>query len=35
MKKLSTFIAEEKNLHMEHIEDLILNNGVAGAKQIF
>jgi hypothetical protein len=35
MKKLSTFIVEEKNLHMEHIEDLILNNGVAGAKQIF
>ena len=35
MKKLSTFIAEEKNLHMEHIEDLILNDGVAGAKQIF
>jgi hypothetical protein len=35
MKKLSTFIAEEKNLHMEHIEDLILNDGVTGAKQIF
>lgn len=35
MKKLSTFIAEEKNVHMEHIEDLILNDGVAGAKQIF
>lgn len=35
MKKLTTFIAEEKNLHMEHIEDLILNSGVAGAKQIF
>jgi len=35
VKKLSTFIAEEKNLHMEHIEDLILNDGVAGAKQIF
>ena len=35
MKKLSAFIAEEKNLHMEHIEDLILNDGVAGAKQIF
>jgi hypothetical protein len=35
MKKLSTFITEEKNLHMEHIEDLILNDGVAGAKQIF
>jgi hypothetical protein len=35
MKRLSTFIAEEKNLHMEHIEDLILNDGVAGAKQIF
>jgi hypothetical protein len=35
VKKLSTFIAEEKNVHMEHIEDLILNDGVAGAKQIF
>jgi hypothetical protein len=35
MKKLSTFIAEEKNLHMEHIEDLILNDGIAGARQIF
>ena len=35
MKKLSTFITEEKNLHMEHLEDLILNDGVAGAKQIF
>jgi hypothetical protein len=35
MKKLSTLIAEEKNVHMEHIEDLILNNGVDGAKQIF
>jgi hypothetical protein len=35
MKKLSTFIAEEKNVHMEHIEDLILNDGVDGAKQIF
>jgi hypothetical protein len=35
MKKLSTFIAEEKNLHMEHIEDLILNDGITGARQIF
>ena len=35
MKRLSTFITEEKNLHMEHIEDLILNDGVHGAKQIF
>jgi hypothetical protein len=35
MKKLSTFITEEKNLHMEHIEDEILNNGVYGAQQIF
>ena len=35
MKKLSTFITEEKNLHMEHIEDLILNDGVDGARQIF
>lgn len=35
MKKLSTFITEEKNLHMEHLEDLILNDGVEGAQQIF
>jgi hypothetical protein len=35
MKSLSTFITESKNLHMEHLEDLILNNGVAGAQQIF
>jgi hypothetical protein len=35
VKKLSTFITEEKNLHMEHLEDLILNDGVEGAQQIF
>jgi hypothetical protein len=35
VKKLSTFITEEKNLHMEHLEDLVLNDGVEGAKQIF
>jgi hypothetical protein len=35
MKKLSTFITEEKNLHMEHLEDLVLNDGVEGAQQIF
>ena len=35
MKSFSSHLTEEKNLHMEHIEDLILNNGVAGAKQIF
>jgi hypothetical protein len=35
VKKLSTFITEEKNLHMEHIEDLIFNEGVYGAQQIF
>jgi hypothetical protein len=35
VKKLSTFITEEKNLHMEHLEDLVLNDGVEGAQQIF
>ena len=35
MKKFTSFITEEKNTHMEHIEDLILNGGVDGAKQIF
>lgn len=33
MKKFSTYLAEEKNVHMEHIEDLILNGGVDGTRQ--
>lgn len=35
MKKFTSYIIEEKNVHMEHIEDLILNNGVDGARQTF
>ena len=26
------FLAEAKNLHMEHLEDEIFNNGIEGAK---
>src|SRR5210317_1448851 len=33
MKKFSTFITEQKNTHMEHLEDAILNGGVDGARQ--
>ena len=33
MKKLSTYIAEQKNTHMEHIEDLVFNAGVDGTRQ--
>ncbi len=33
MKKFSTFLAEAKNTHMEHIEDNILNGGVDGARE--
>ena len=32
MQKLSTFIAEQKNTHMEHLEDMIFNDGVDGAR---
>ena len=32
MQKLSTFIAEQKNTHMEHIEDMIFNDCVDGAR---
>ena len=31
MKSLSTFLVEEKNLHLEHLEDEIFNRGSAGA----
>jgi len=31
MKTLSTFLVEEKNLHLEHLEDEIFNRGSAGA----
>lgn len=33
MKSLKTFIAEEKNTHMEHIEDLVFNEGVNGTRK--
>jgi len=33
MKKLTSYLAESKNTHMTHIEDLILDGGVKGARQ--
>jgi hypothetical protein len=33
MISLKTFIAEEKNTHMEHIEDLVFNEGVNGTRK--
>lgn len=33
MKTLKSFIIEEKNTHMEHVEDLVFNEGVAGARK--
>ena len=33
MQRLSTYLTEEKNVHMEHLEDNILNAGVDGARQ--
>lgn len=33
MKSLKTFIVEEKNTHMEHVEDLVFNEGVAGTRK--
>ena len=32
MKRLSMYLSEEKNVHMEHLEDNILNLGVNGAR---
>jgi hypothetical protein len=32
MKKFKTYIEESKNVHMEHIEDNVLNGGVTGAR---
>ena len=29
---LSTFLIEQKNAHMEHLEDMIFNDGVDGAR---
>lgn len=33
MKHLKDFIAEEQNVHMEHIEDLVFNEGVEGTRK--
>lgn len=33
MKSLKSFIVEEKNTHMEHVEDLVFNEGVEGARK--
>ena len=33
MLKLKEFISEEKNVHMEHIDDLIFNEGVNGLRK--
>lgn len=33
MKSFSGYLVEEKNVHMEHLEDTILNDGVTGAVQ--
>ena len=33
MKRLSSFLTEDKNTHMEHLEDNLLNAGVDGARE--
>ena len=33
MKNFTNYLAESKNTHMTHIEDLILDGGVKGARQ--
>ena len=33
MKKFSNFLIEDKNTHMEHLEDAVLNGGVNGTRQ--
>ena len=33
MKRFSTLITESKNTHMEHIEDMVFNEGSAGARK--
>jgi hypothetical protein len=32
MKKFTSYLTEQKNTHMEHLEDSVLNNGVKGAR---
>ena len=32
MIKFSTYLFEDKNTHLEHLEDEIINNGLKGAK---
>jgi hypothetical protein len=34
MYNLKSYLAEEKNVHMEHMEDIILNGGVDGTRQV-
>jgi len=33
MRRFESFLIEQKNTHMEHIEDLVFNEGVNGARQ--
>jgi hypothetical protein len=33
MMRLTNYLTEEKNVHMEHLEDNVLNAGVTGARQ--
>lgn len=33
MLRFNSYLIEEKNTHMEHIEDNVLNGGVDGARQ--
>lgn len=33
MKKLTAYLEEQKNVHMEHLEDNVLNGGVKGARE--
>jgi hypothetical protein len=33
MKSLKTYLQEEKNVHMEHLEDVVFNDGVEGARK--
>src|SRR6056300_863430 len=32
MLRFNNFLAEQKNTHMEHLEDEVINNGVKGAR---